>query len=263
VKWISNWFSRQRSKSRKLGEIIDITGATPVIKVEEDNLDVSMANRSSSPPMPDPHIVSTTEKAGPVKASRKRPPRKGKTKKKSENTVKKESQEAPLSATASSASRQRQPPQLLPSVTTSGRAQTRQTRQTPMQPPLPIPLPTRSAMASRPQENSIYSQDTREKPESVTLCEDIRPSSYRRQNRPVMRNDFRHSVPGNYYSDPVSAEATSPYQKDSEINSRRTSSPIQYPEYASSESVPAYTHSALASTAGSSIGRSRYECYAR
>lgn len=261
MKWISNWFSRQRSKSRKLGEIIDVTGATPVIKVEEDNLDVSMADRSSSPPMSDPQIVSTTKKAGPVKASRKRPSRKSKAKKKSETTVKKESREASLSAVASSsAPRQRQPPQLLPSVTASSRAQTRQTA---MQPPLPIPLPTRSAMASRPQENSIYSRDTTEKLESVTLCEDIRPSPYRRQNRSIVRNDFRHSVPSIYCSDPVSAEATSPYQKDSKINSHRASSPIQYPEYASSDFVPAYIHSALASTAGSSIGRSRHECYAR
>ena len=256
MKWISNWFSCQRSKSRKLGEIIDVTGATPVIKVEEDNLDVSMADRSSSPPMPDPQIVSTTKKAGPVKASRKRPPRKSKAKKKSETTVKKESREASLSAAASS--RQRQPPQLLPSVTASSRAQTRQIA---MQPPLPIPLPTRSSMASRPQENSIYSRDTTEKPESVTLCEDIRPSPYRRQNRSIVRNDFGHSVPSIYCSDPVSA--TSPCQKDSKINSHRASSPIQYPEYASSDFVPAYTHSALASTAGSSIGRSRHECYAR
>lgn len=263
MRWINNWFSRQRSKSRKLGEIIDITGATPVIKVEEDNLDVSMADRSSSPPMPNPQIVS--EKAEPVKASRKRPPRKSKAKKKSEPTVKKESQEAFLSAAAASnsASRRRQPPQLLPSVTVSSRVQTRQTRQTPMQPPLPIPLPTRSTMALRPQENSIYSQDTTEKPESVTLCEDIRPTSYRRQNRPIMRNDFRHSVPSNYYSDPVFAKATSPYQKDPEINSHRASSPIQYPEYASSNFVPAYTHSTMASTAGPSIGRSRHERYAR
>ena len=259
MKWISNWFSRQRSKSKKLREIIDITGATPVIKVEEDNLDVSMADRSSSPVVPDPQILSTTEKAGPAKAPRKRPPRKTKAKKKSETTVKKES-EAPLSvAVVSSASRQRQPPQLLPSVTASRREQT---RRTPLQPHLPIPFPTRSATASRPQADSIHSKFTTEKRESVTLCEDMRPTSYRRQNRPIMRNDFRHSVPSNY-SNAVSAEATSPYQKDSEINSHRPWSPIQYLEYAPSDFIPAHTHSALPSTAGPSIGRSRHECYAR
>lgn len=255
AKWISNWFSRQRTKSRKNGEIIDMTcaigDATPVIKVEE-NLDVSVADCSSSPSMLDIQVSSTTEKAGPVKASRKRPPRKSKAKKKSQTVVKVESQETPLpAAAASSVPMQRCPPQLLPLATVSCRAQT----------PLPVPPPTRSGMASRPQVNRIYSQNTTANAEAMPEAhahENVLPTNHHRQNRPIMRNGFRHSVPSDYYSDPISADAASPYQKDLDCDSHRASSPIQC---SASDFAPAHSminHFTLASTAGSSIGRTTW-----
>ncbi|KAF5360709.1 hypothetical protein D9756_004667 [Leucocoprinus leucothites] len=280
-KWISSWFGRQRTKSRKNGEIIDLTtsssvsttstldtlgGATPAQsspKVEEaasEAFDVLMADRLSSPPMPAKEIAPVTAKAKAAKAPRKRPARTSKAKPKPKPVVKSEPRETPLPAAAmSSIPNQGRPPQLLPLAASS---YDRQSLQGVIQPPLAIPPPTRSGMASRPQTARIYSQNTTDNvtaqssvPEvysstgyfSVPLRDDAQPTTAFRKNGPIFRNEFRHSVPSDYYSDPVSADAASPYQKDLDLDSQRASSPVQPPEYSASDFAPAQSTSNSAS----------------
>ncbi|KAJ3573982.1 hypothetical protein NP233_g2068 [Leucocoprinus birnbaumii] len=267
-KWISNWFSRQRTKARKNGEVIDLTtssststatsgtlSVTPtllVAKVEEGlggGIDTLSEDRSSSPVTQTSDAAPAQGKAKATKVPLKRAPRKSKPKPKPKPVVKPEPREAslPVAVTPGTVAQGR-PPQLLPSVAAF------QTGETVMQPPLPIPPPTRSAMGSRPPTKRIYSQNatnqiiSQEPAEvfsttghfSVPLHDNPRSSTIKRKGRPIFRDDFRNSVPSDYYSDPVlPGDAASPFQRDMDFDSQRASSPVQPSEYSASDFAPA------------------------
>ncbi|KXN92854.1 hypothetical protein AN958_06959 [Leucoagaricus sp. SymC.cos] len=262
-KWISNWFGRQRSKSRRNGEIIDLTmsssastitprTATPAEQKPENIASLLSEQPSSSSPAPGTPMSATTTKAKAAKAPRKRPPRATKPKPKPRTVVKPEPQEAALPTDITSTTSQARPPQLLPSVMSPLGTQG-SNHPAFMHSHLPVPPPTRSGMASRPQPGSIYSPETTKNTYSpstsgvysstghftVSLRDHAQPNATPRQG-PSTRRNFRNPVSNGFYSEAASSPvASSPYQKDLDIESQMGSSPAPRSEYSGFTSTAA------------------------
>ncbi|KAF9452950.1 hypothetical protein P691DRAFT_771877 [Macrolepiota fuliginosa MF-IS2] len=252
-RWISNWFGRQRSKSRKAGEVIDMTASSSVstntthpstseiMTFKTEYRETLMESEPPSSPLRSA-IQEPTSTPRPIKpkakATRRRATRGKPGPKISRVVVKSEHQDiqVPLASVSSATAKRLRahPPQLLPPA---AQIQSQEAR---MQSRFPVPPPTRSRKPPEPQTESIYPQNSLGRLTTAPMTSTFSSTGQfsggslnrppmalpYRPSGPLMRtNKFRHSMPNDYFSDPVSAEAASPYQKDLDLESQRASSP--------------------------------------
>lgn len=180
--------------------------------------------------------VAHVKLAGPT---RRRAPRTRKPKAKT--VVKPEPQESLMPQESFPAATLQKAPELLPPVPNS-RTTRGQNQNAFMQSRLPLPPPTRSRVPPEHMSNRIQSKNNNDDSTIVPMGDIYSSTGYfsvprpntnsgqsidapRRRQGPIMRANFRHSVPNDYYSDPTSVDAASPYQKDLDMESQRLSSP--------------------------------------